>query len=859
MGLFNKIKSAIGISNESKSEEISEFKTILSQTIQEQLKESQYFYTVTFSAIPTYNDVIKKWDNEKKGEFAIFLSSTIKRSYTPYRRGEKDFVNEYQMSSQMLQNMFRSKMKFSEETILSIYEIFKNYNPEKNHSDMYWWPLAGFFRQIEGSFPQNSIPESIVKILNEILEIKKNTNTYFYKDQIKLEERIKTYMHSSNNDDNSIKPTYFLGIDGFQQYANDVLDKQKEEDKKHWFALVSLAQKANGSKPSQKYLNEAKKIIDELGSDKFKKVSQEWFTYVIEMKESVITQTQIYDKREYTYNVIEFLSSLNADAIKGFVWMSSWFYDNGTIQTLSKLGERCFKKIPEKGPAAAGIGNACLYSLYASKGLDGIAQLSRLRLKIKQNNTLALIEKYIEEAAQKLGISSIEIEDLAVDDFKLKDHQLIYSFDDYNANLVLTGIGKSVIKWFKPDGNEQKSVPQLVKDKFAVKLKKLKAVQKQIDQTTSAQKERFDRMLRSNRVMKLDYFKEKYLKHELLSFCINKVIFKFSNENDDVLAIYINKQWIALDYSNVDIEKYDNVLLWHPVISTTNEVKEWRKFLMEGEIQQPFKQAFREIYLLTDAEVNTRTYSNRMASHILKQHQYVTLAKGRNWKARLIGSWDGGDQDTATLDMPEYNIRVEYWVNALNAEDQFNDTGIWNYVSTDQIRFLDSSSGELLDLIDVPPVAFSEAMRDVDLFVGVASVGNDPTWSDSGGLPTYRDYWQSYSFGDLSEIAKNRKEILQRLIPRLKISGVTSIQDKFVVVKGKLRTYKIHIGSTNILMEPNDQYLCIVADRSKKDFSENLFLPFEGDNGLSVIISKAFLLASDDKITDTTIISQINR
>ena len=196
---------------------------------------------------------------------------------------------------------------------------------------------------------------------------------------------------------------------------------------------------------------------------------------------------------------------------------------------------------------------------------------------------------------------------------------------------------------------------------------------------------------------------------------------------------------------------------------------------------------------------------------------------------------------------------------ALNAEDQFNDTGIWNYVSTDQIRFLDSSSGELLDLIDVPPVAFSEAMRDVDLFVGVASVGNDPTWSDSGGLPTYRDYWQSYSFGDLSEIAKNRKEILQRLIPRLKISGVTSIQDKFVVVKGKLRTYKIHIGSTNILMEPNDQYLCIVADRSKKDFSENLFLPFEGDNGLSVIISKAFLLASDDKITDTTITSQINR
>jgi hypothetical protein len=28
------------------------------------------------------------------------------------------------------------------------------------------------------------------------------------------------------------------------------------------------------------------------------------------------------------------------------------------------------------------------------------------------------------------------------------------------------------------------------------------------------------------------------------------------------------------------------------------------------------------------------------------------------------------------------------------------------------------------------------------------------------------------------------------------------------VVKGELRTYRIHLGSGNILMEPNDQYLC---------------------------------------------------
>ena len=40
---------------------------------------------------------------------------------------------------------------------------------------------------------------------------------------------------------------------------------------------------------------------------------------------------------------------------------------------------------------------------------------------------------------------------------------------------------------------------------------------------------------------------------------------------------------------------------------------------------------------------------------------------------------------------------------------------------------------------------------------------------------------------------------------------------------------------------------------------ERVFLPFEGDGTLSVILSKAFLLADDTKITDPTIISQLKK
>ena len=57
-------------------------------------------------------------------------------------------------------------------------------------------------------------------------------------------------------------------------------------------------------------------------------------------------------------------------------------------------------------------------------------------------------------------------------------------------------------------------------------------------------------------------------------------------------------------------------------------------------------------------------------------------------------------------------------------------------------------------------------------------------------------------------------------------------------------------------MAPDDSYLCIVADRSAKSA---LHLPFDDDAVLSMVLSKALLLAADDKITDPTITRQLGK
>ena len=102
--------------------------------------------------------------------------------------------------------------------------------------------------------------------------------------------------------------------------------------------------------------------------------------------------------------------------------------------------------------------------------------------------------------------------------------------------------------------------------------------------------------------------------------------------------------------------------------------------------------------------------------------------------------------------------------------------------------------------------------------------------------------------------------MLQRLLPRLRIAGVCSLDDRFLEVRGTLRTYRIHLGSGNVMMEPGSQYLCIVPDMraSATQGWRAVPLPFEGDTILSVILSKAFLLADDARITDRVILRQIH-
>jgi hypothetical protein len=623
------------------------------------------------------------------------------------------------------------------------------------------------------------------------------------------------------------------------------------EQRPRWCEFLQHCQTAESSKPSQKWLKTANELLETVGREDVKRVIQHWF-------ELVALPRPVHREPahpQYEPDPDQLINDANSLILKGLAWSCAGWKNEEITRAVSRLAQVCFKKIRNLGARCPRVGNACLYSLSVTTTDAAAAELSRLGQTVKQPSAKKLIGKSLDKAAELSGQTREDLEESSVPTYGLDvEGRLRESFGDFTAEFSISGADAFQLLWRKAGGKIQKSIPAEVKEKHAPGLKALKRTLQDIEKMVPAQQRRIERLMASEREWEFEKWRERYLDHPLLAHLSRRLIWHFHQNDQRASGLWHDGKIIDQHDRAVDwLSPKTRVRLWHPLGQELETVGNWRQWLEWHQVTQPFKQAHREIYILTDAERQTDTYSNRFAAHIIRQHQFAALAKDRGWSYQLQGAFDS--HNTPTIVLPQWNLAAEFWVDPPGGNEGTSEAGIYLHLSTDQVRFCDPAGGPR-SLSEIPALIFSEMMRDVDLFVGVCSIGNDPAWHDRGGQ--FGGYWHSYSFGDLSATAATRREVLARLLPRLKIAGQCVLRDKFLIVQGTLRTYKIHLGSANILMEPNDSYLCIVPGRSRENSSnEPIFLPFEGDNTLAVILSKAFLLAEDSKIKDESILSQI--
>lgn len=248
----------------------------------------------------------------------------------------------------------------------------------------------------------------------------------------------------------------------------------------------------------------------------------------------------------------------------------------------------------------------------------------------------------------------------------------------------------------------------------------------------------------------------------------------------------------------------------------------WQRECFASARSQPFKQVFRELYLLTETEIADGNLSRRYAGHQVQTNRALGLLAARSW----VNHPDGGICKTY------HQEDLTAWLGA--------DLGYWTPAEAEgaaieTVWFSRRGDWRALPLTDIPPVIFSETMRDIDLVVSVAHAGGvDPEASAS--------------------TVEMRAALVLETAGLLKLGNV-QVKGRHALVEGKLGSYSVHLGSAVVHRQPGGA-LCIVPVHAQQ--RGRLFLPFaDNDPKTAEVVSKVLLLARDEQIKDPVILQQI--
>jgi len=505
-------------------------------------------------------------------------------------------------------------------------------------------------------------------------------------------------------------------------------------------------------------------------------------------------------------------------------------------------------------------GNAAVVALSRMTNDVTLQCLHNLLPQVMHRSLHRKVQDALQALASQHHLSVEQLSDQLVPSHGLNAQaQRSWSMDDFWVHLRIAPEGHLELAVVDSAGNSRHSVPKRVRDAHAEVWQEILSEKRKLGKTLVSQKQRLETAMVEGRCWSFKDWSETFGNHPILAHLARRLVWTvLSGEGiklTDVLPQVEDNVWLNASAASVPISPDSSLRLAHPVEITPEKHSAWQQYIVHRHIVQPFKQVFREIYIPTPVELENGDYSERFAGHQVSARHLYALTRTCGWGGTLgLTGFDGSGQ--GFRDFPTRGIRAHLCHSFASYDSE--------WVSLEQIWFqsLNPSTGsmpERLPLQRVDPVVFSETMRDIDLVVATASIGTDASWqaweaARQAGELTWEQQQANYQ-QMAAATAKTRAAWLRELIPALHLSDRVRIDDHFARVQGDRHSYRIHLGSGNIHLEPSGRYLCIVPRMS----TQQLYLPFEeSDPRTAEILSKILLLVRDDQITDPDILKQID-
>ena len=397
---------------------------------------------------------------------------------------------------------------------------------------------------------------------------------------------------------------------------------------------------------------------------------------------------------------------------------------------------------------------------------------------------------------------------------EMKEYFVPKKLDDVDVYIKIDDLGQSEIIYEKA-GKELKSLPtKLKKDKY---IEDIKEVHKNLKEQYRRSRKMLEEAMEDGTEF-YGYEIENLMTNPVIAPILKSLVFKMGND----LGYYVDKKLKSVKKKSVAVKDDSLLKIAHCFdLFESGEWANYQKDIFDRELKQPFKQVFRELYVKTVDEKG-RDKSLRYAGHQVQPAKTVALLKTRRW---IIDGQEG-------LEKVYYKENIIAKIYAL--ADWFSPADI-EAPTLEEVQFFDRKTFKPILIDDVPDLIFTEVMRDLDLVVSVAHIGDvDPEASHS--------------------TIEMRKAIIEFNCKLFKLKNVT-FTENHALIKGERAEYSIHLGSGLIHQKAGSAINVLPVHSQHRG---RVFLPFiDDDPKTAEIMAKVLLFAQDDKIKDVFILEQI--
>ncbi|MGV3531805.1 MAG: DUF4132 domain-containing protein [Chthoniobacteraceae bacterium] len=487
-------------------------------------------------------------------------------------------------------------------------------------------------------------------------------------------------------------------VDGWTAMALKWREALPTESQGRWDKLLELANGQQSAKPSKTYLAKGQALAGSIPE----------FSRMMEaLLRSIGRDGPVGVRfRGHPSSRKDLLDEDYTSLLRALIWLCGPYPELRT--DLQEAAQRAITKIRGVGPLSAKVVAGCGFALSQQEDDSAVRAVFTLQTGAKHKSTQRAMRNAVAKIETRTGTPAHILEESVVPAFGFPaGPQPSQVIGGETVFLTCTPACAPVLL-IEPQttaAGGKKHIAPTAKGKDA------KALLREIKKAWRHEVWRLERLMCDGRALTVEVWQERYLAHPLLGPLCRRLLWRVDDGLIAFAAPEMPEQWdevVRLDGTSYSLPKEGAVRLWHPCELTEENRQAWERWVLDRRLIQPFQQALRAVYRPAAGDASSDA---RFAGELLQQATLYAVDRDRGWAFEM-------HENTLTYEPKPLPGRPVISA-AVELGDPVRAPGDAEAI-TISLPIIDVTfrvDGSPVVLADVPPISFSEVMRDLDFFI----------------------------------------------------------------------------------------------------------------------------------------------